>query len=510
VTATTIELLSATTRTATFSIDAAHHLYALDPPLNWEVQRSDGSVALRGNTSCVVFTVTGLEPDNHYVLSAGNVTFGFSTSSESELVDIRDFGASTDAKDNAAAIQSAVATVPDGGTLRVPAGLWLSGPVFLKSRMTLLLEEGATLAALSGRDGHQILPARHGDGRVLGTWEGVAEPCFASLINAIDCEDVTITGLGTIDGGGDRGDWWSWPKETREGARRPRTLFLSGCKDVVLAGVTICNSPSWTVHPVLCRNLLAADLKIYNEPGSPNTDGFNPECCSDVQLIGLHISVGDDCIAIKAGKRHPLGGPDRPAENIQISNCLMARGHGAVVIGSEMSGNVRDVKIAHCHFVGTDRGLRIKTRRGRGGSVSGITLADCRMVDVATPIAVNAFYFCDADGRSDYVQSRSVQPVTAETPRLENIFIRSVSVTGAHTAAAVFYGLPEAVIAGVVIENYTVAFAPDAIAGVAEMACDLPALRHQGIVAENTRFRRLAGLSPASIHPEKSYAEHVF
>jgi polygalacturonase len=501
VTTAAIELLTTGPRSATFSVDAERHLFERDTSLAWTVRKVDGDIVAEGTTRRVVFTVAELEPGSHLSLQIGKARLEFTTRKETALTDISDFGASVSSQDNAQAIQAAIDALPCEGTLRIPPGRWLSGPVFLKSDMTLLLDEGAELAAVSDREAFPILPARHSDGRVLGTWEGVAEACYASLINAIDCRNIFISGKGVIDGGGDRGDWWSWPKETRQDARRARTIFLSGGEDITLSGLTIRNSPSWTVHPVLCSKLLAADLTIRNDPDSPNTDGFNPESSSDIRLAGLHISVGDDCIAIKAGKRSPNGGPDRPTERVRISNCLMERGHGAVVIGSEMSAGVRDIQITNCHFRGTDRGLRIKTRRGRGGTVSNIRFSDSLIEAVATPVAVNSFYFCDADGRSDYVQSRALMAVSDETPNIRSISIKNVTVSGARTAAAVFYGLPEASICDIAFENYVVSFAPDAEPEVPEMACLLVPLRHAGIIAENTTFSRLAMLSPASIHP---------
>ncbi|QLF68421.1 glycoside hydrolase family 28 protein [Peteryoungia desertarenae] len=498
----TLSLIAATCRTASVSYDAENNLFALAQAAAWDLLGIGGDVVASGNTRQVTWTLCGLRPDTTYRLLVEHETLEFTTKSETTLLDIRDFGATPDATDNSAAIQSAIEAAPAGATLRLPAGTWFSGPIFLKNHLTFLLDEGAVLADIGTRDNRPILDARHEDGRVLGTWEGVAEPCFASLVNAIDCEDVTLTGTGVVDGGGDRGDWWSWPKETRQGARRPRTLFFSGCRDLTLTGVTVRNSPSWTVHPVLCSRVLAADLQILNHPDSPNTDGFNPEASSDIHLVGLDISVGDDCIAIKAGKRDPRGGPDRPTEKVQISNCRMQRGHGAVVMGSEMSRGISDVIVRNSHFIGTDRGLRIKTRRGRGGFVKRIRLEACQMDDVATPIAVNAFYFCDSDGRSDYVQSRSVLAISAETPSISDISIRNLSITGAKTAAAVFFGLPEAMIEEVEIDGLTIRYDPDAEPDIPEMACHLPTLRHAGIIAENTRFRTLRRLTPASIHPD--------
>jgi polygalacturonase len=497
-----IQLLHLTSRTATLGIEADRHLFALDAALPWVLQLDDGTAVKTGNATSVVLTLDGLEPDSSYRFSTAVGGLTFRTAAETALVDIRDHGARPENNDNTTAIQSAIAAVPAGGTLRLPAGSWTSGPLFLKSDMTLLLEDGAVLQDIGTRERRHILHARHADGRVLGTWEGVAEACFASLLNAIDCENLTICGKGIVDGGGDRGDWWTWPKEIRDGARRPRTIFLSGCRQLTLAGITVRNSPSWTVHPVLCEDVLAAGLTIRNHPDSPNTDGLNPESSQNIRLVGLDISVGDDCVAIKAGKRDPRGGPDRPTRDVAIRNCLMQRGHGAVVMGSEMSQGISDVAISRCHFIGTDRGLRIKTRRGRGGIVSNISVRDCRMEDVATPIAVNAFYFCDADGRSDYVQSRIALPVSVTTPKIDGIDIRNLQVSGAETAAAVFYGLPESTIDAVSIDGLSIAYRDDAKPAVPEMACHLPELRHAGIIAENTKFSRLSGLSPASIHPD--------
>lgn len=497
-----IQLLHLSSRTATLTIEADAHLFALDRALPWVLQLGDGTAVKTGSATSVALSLDGLEPDREYRFSTEIGGATFKTASETGMVDIRDHGARIDSNDNTSAIQSAIAAVPAGGTLRLPAGSWTSGALFLKSDMTLLLEDGAVLQDISTRERRRILPARHADGRVLGTWEGVAEACFASLLNAIDCENLTICGRGIVDGGGDRGDWWTWPKETRDGARRPRTIFLSGCRQLTLAGITVRNSPSWTVHPVLCEDVLAVGLTIRNHPDSPNTDGLNPESSQNIRLVGLDISVGDDCVAIKAGKRDPRGGPDRPTRNVAIRNCLMQRGHGAVVMGSEMSQGISDVAISRCHFFGTDRGLRIKTRRGRGGTVSNISVWDCRMEDVATPIAVNAFYFCDADGRSDYVQSRIALPVSVTTPKIDGIDIRNLQVSGAETAAAVFYGLPESTIDAVSIDGLSIAYRDDAKPAVPEMACHLPELRHAGIIAENTKFSRLSGLSPASIHPD--------
>jgi polygalacturonase len=486
--------LAATTRTASFSLDADSHHFALEHARMWQLHDESGVVLTEGTTSKVVFTLHDLRPQTRYRLSVEDKALSFDTMPERALVNITDMGARADADDNAQTIQAAIDSLPAGGTLKIPAGTYRSGPLFLKSDMTLLLEEGACLLGHPDRSRYPVLPARHADGRVLGTWEGVAEACFASLITAIDCSNLVITGAGTIDGGGDAGDWWTWPKETRNGARRPRTLFLSNGRDTILSGITVRNSPSWTIHPVFCEHLLAADLTIENDPLSPNTDGFNPECCRDVTLKGLHFSVGDDCIAIKAGKRDPKGGLDQSCERITIENCRMERGHGGVVIGSEMSGGVRDVTVRRCILADTDRGLRVKTRRGRGGEVANISLEDCLMDRVAMPLVINSFYFCDADGRSDYVQSRLPLEVTDATPQISAITIRNVVASHVGVAAAAFYGLPEAPITGIVIDNYRVSYDPDARPDVPDMALNFQPMRHEGIIADHAEFTRRANI----------------
>lgn len=499
-----LTLLAATPRTAIFSLDAENNFFALDASRAWQLHRADGETVAEGVTQTVVFTVTALDPATDYRLTCAGASLVFATRHETMLLDICEFGASSDADDNAGAIQQAIEALMPGGTLKVPAGRFQTGPLFLKSDMTLLLEEGAVLAAHPDRDVYGILPARHQDGRVLGTWEGVCEASYASLITALDCENLSITGSGTIDGGGDRGDWWTWPKETRNGARRPRTLFLSHGRNVVLSGITVRNSPSWTIHPVFCRNLTAAGLTILNDPLSPNTDGFNPECCEDVRLAGLFFSVGDDCIAVKAGKRDPKGGLDVACQRITIENCRMERGHGGLVIGSEMSGSVRNVMVRRCILADTDRGLRVKTRRGRGGQVENITLEDCRMDRVTMPLVINSFYFCDADGRSDYVQSREALPVTDATPQIAGITIRNVVAENVAIAAAAFYGLPEAPIRDITIVNYDVTYDPQAAPDVPDMACHFEPLLHAGVVAENATFSQRSGINLAA--PRQSIA----
>lgn len=474
--------VAVTARTAVVLIDAGTARYHLPAPVRWSLNGGEQ----HGETAVVPLFLEALAPDTEHVLQAGSATLRFRTLPCAGLVTATDHGVSTGAEDNAAALASAIAAVPPGGTLALPPGRYVSGPVFLKSDMTLYLPEGAEIAARGDRAGWPILPERDETGRVVGTWEGLPEASFASPVTAIGCDNLTLTGRGTVDGGGDRGDWWTWPKESRDGARRPRTLFLAHCRNATLSGLTVRNSPSWTVHPFHCHGLTAAALCIENPADSPNTDGFDPESCTGVEVRGLSISVGDDCIAVKAGKRGT--GTDRRADHIAptrgltIANCLMQDGHGAVVMGSEMSGDITDVEIVRCEFRGTDRGLRIKTRRGRGGQVARIALRDVSMQGVGTALAANAFYYCDADGKSEAVQSRQPAPVDETTPRIADITVEDVTLDGVRHAAAAFLGLPEAPLTGIRLSGVAIGYDPAAEPGQTLMACHLPQARHGGIL----------------------------
>lgn len=480
-----LEPLALTPRSATVLIRPDQSLFRLPQPLHWQLRGAKGQGRVTGQTTTVAVFLDGLTPDTDYEFTCDGLVARFTTPTCAGLVDITTFGASPDTPDNAEAFAAAVAAVPAGGAVFVPPGQFRTGPVFLKSDMVLHLAHGAVIAAISDRTNWPILAPHDDTGRVIGTWEGLPEASFAAPLTAIGCTNLTLTGSGTIDGGGDRGDWWAWPKETREGARRPRTLFLAHSRDVVLSGLRICNSPSWTVHPYRCDGLLAAGLTIENPPDSPNTDGFNPESCRNTRLAGLRISVGDDCIAVKAGKRAP-GQTDHlaPTEGLEISNCLMEHGHGAVVLGSEMSGSITDVTIRNCEFLGTDRGLRIKTRRGRGGQVARVTLDHVVMDGVATPLAVNAFYFCDPDGKSDWVQSRAAAGVDDTTPTITGITLRDVTATRVQHAAIALLGLPEAPIDGIRVERFSVTFDANAVPGEPLMACHIPPVRHAGILTQ--------------------------
>lgn len=481
-------------RTITVELVDAFAHDRLAAPLAWRLLAS-GDVMQDGQVDRPVLTLEALVPGIAYELEIERFgRLNFTPPQETALIDIRDHGAS-EAADNSAAFATAIAAAPAGATIYVPPGVWHTGPVFLKSDLCLHLPQGTVLKGLADRQAYPILDAFDAEGRMQANWEGVPASCYASLLTAIDASNVTIAGKGVIDGAGAEGDWWSWPKETRNGARRPRTVFANRCAGLAMAGVTVRNSPSWTIHPINCRKAVFADLTVENPADSPNTDGLNPESSTDVEIVGVRFSVGDDCIAIKAGKIWPDGRVPEPTRNVSVRHCRMERGHGGVVIGSEMSGSVTDVTVEHCTLVDTDRGLRIKTRRRRGGEVARIAMRDCVMDGVLTPLAINAHYFCDPDGRSDAVQNRAPAPVDETTPHLRDITFARIVARNVHHALAYVLGLSEAPVTGLVIEDISVTYDPQAQAGVPEMAEGLPALRHGGIVTENTSNPIIGGIA---------------
>ena len=266
-------------------------------------------------------------------------------------------------------------------------------------------------------------------------------------------------------------------------------IFLSECENVSLAGFTVRNSPAWNIHPILCEHVDALCLSIEGPKNSHNTDGFDPESCGFVRILGCQFSVGDDCIAIKSGK---LGiEPElRPAtHDVLISHCYMHDGHGAVVLGSEAAGGIKDLTVSKCLFERTDRGLRVKTRRGRGKDAvnEGITFEHIRMDEVLTPFVVNSFYFCDKDGKTDYVQSRETLPVDDRTPGFGATTFCDIEATNCHAAAAYITGLPESKVTRLTFQDVHVTFADDAEPFVPAMACGVEPMVRQGIIAQNVK-----------------------
>lgn len=373
-------------------------------------------------------------------------------SNAQQYYDVTKYGAKKDSSAKATkAIEKAItaASKAGGGTVYFPAGKYLTGPIHLKSNITIFIDAGAELHFSDNFDDY--LPM------VESRYEGVDVKSFSPLFYAYKAENITIRGRGLINGNGKK--WWhfvegykadqprsKWqfifdslnknillpddPRQMKRGFLRPPFIQPMYCKNVLIEGITIINSPFWTVNPEFCENVTITGVTINNPP-SPNTDGINPESCKYVHISDCHISVGDDCITIKSGKDIPGRTKAAPAQNYTIINCTMLSGHGGVVIGSEMSGGVKNIVISNCIFDGTDRGIRIKTTRGRGGVVEDIRVDNIIMKNIRDQAFV-----------MDMEYSRTEkEPVSERTPQIRNVRISNVT---AYTKQAAFInGLEE-------------------------------------------------------------------
>jgi polygalacturonase len=365
--------------------------------------------------------------------------------------DIKAFGAAGDGKKkDTAAIARAIdaAAKAGGGTVVISPGRYLTGALTLKSNVTLDVEAGATLL---GSPDPEDYPLRE------NVWGEKKE--YSSLIYADGAEHITIRGRGTIDGQGQV--WWKrmgWPDrrkiapEQRTAAERvelakleygrPHMIKLVRSKHVVIEGLHLINSASWTVNPLLCEFVRIDGITIENPVPSPNTDGINPESCRNVQILNSRIDVGDDCVTLKSGKDEAGRRVGRPDENITITNCVMLKGHGGVTIGSEMSGGVRNVVVSNCVFQGTDVGIRVKSQRGRGGIVEGFVVSNVVMQDVVSAFTLTSFY-------SGTDKPGDLFPVGEGTPRLRDFRFSNITARGSKTAGQIT-GLKE-----MPIENIT-------------------------------------------------------
>lgn len=380
---------------------------------------------------------------------------------------ITDFGGRSGGFDNTSAFAMALAEIArsGGGRLVVPAGVWRVGAVSLESDMTLELEEGAVLSFIPD-------PVRYTP--VYTRWEGVECYAMHPLIYANGRRNVVVTGRGVLDGNG--GAWWemkrrkkaagqSRPEEPFErllaalnpgyegqpgggGGReiqflRPCLVEFANCANVRIEGVALRNSPFWTVHPLYSTGVEINGITVENPADAPNTDGIDVDSCSDVRIVGCSVSVGDDGICLKSGSGADGLRVNRATDGVVIRGCTVRDAHGGIVIGSETAAGIRNVLAEDCDLLGTDRGIRIKSRRGRGGEISGIELRNLRMEGNLCPIALNMFYKCGVQDRNSPLFSLEGQPVTPETPCIRDVRISGVRASGCRASAGFVAGLPE-------------------------------------------------------------------
>jgi polygalacturonase len=375
------------------------------------------------------------------------------------IFNVADFGAAGDGKTVCTpGIQKAVDACAQtgGGRVVFPAGRYLTGPIFLKSNVHVEVPAGAVLLGITD---FEKVPS------IAGRWEGIDRTVYASLFTALDAENVSITGRGVLDGQGEA--WWKAFRVVTELRRklgllerepenppesplkwgRPRMINLYRCRNVLISGVTIQNSPAWNLHPVLCDNIVIDQVTILAPPEAPNADGIDPDSCRNMRISNCYISVGDDCITLKSGYKFSKTGKNIPSENIVVTNCVFGRGHGGVGIGSETSGGVRDVTVSNCVCEGTDRGIRFKTARSRGNVVENFRAVNLVMRGVGDAVSVTMLY-----NASD---PRTAQPIDEGTPVFRNIHLSNITASDVKRAALV-EGLPEMPIQGLSISNFVV------------------------------------------------------
>lgn len=331
-----------------------------------------------------------------------------------------------------------------GGKVIVPDGEWETKAIHLSSNIELHLENNAILRFSDVPEDY--LPV------VFTRWEGAECYNYSPLIYANGCENISITGNGTIIGRGE--SWWDWKKlqqkaadeliyaeynkipveerifGTREAALRPQFIQPINCKNVLLEGFKILNGPQWTIHPVYCENVIIRNVTVISK--GHNTDGLNPDSCKNVLIEGCTFDTGDDCIAINSGINEDGWRVNKPCENIEIRNCKMFGGHGGIVIGSAVSGGVKNVYAHDCVINDTMQGIRIKSMRGRGGYVSNARFENIEVNDATDQaIQITMFY-----------EFSTVIPKTETPSDFSDIEIKSIKGSSQKTGIQI-KGLPE-------------------------------------------------------------------
>ncbi|THU34138.1 glycoside hydrolase family 28 protein [Niastella caeni] len=411
------------------------------------------------------------------------------------------FGAVADGQTlNTQAINNAIdaCNKKGGGVVVIPAGLWLTGPIVLKSNVNLHLKKGALLQFTKDFDQYPL---------VEGNWEGLPQMRNQSPISATNATNIAITGHGIIDGGGEawrlvRKDkltetqWKKWvaaggvvsedgkswypseqwlkaskmknpgeitPEKTPEFYKsikdflRPNLVVIAKCKKVLLEGVTFQNSAAWCLHPLMSEHLTVRNVTVLNPWFAQNGDGIDVESCKNVLIENSKFDVGDDGLCMKSGRDEAGRKRGMPTENVIIRDCQVYHAHGGFVIGSEMSGGARNMWISNCTFIGTDIGLRFKTTRGRGGIVENIFIDNIQMMDIPGEAILFDMYYMAQDPVALHGEKRELPkvetlPVTEATPQFRNFVIKNVVCNGA--AKGIFIrGIPEMHVKDIHLEN---------------------------------------------------------
>lgn len=381
-----------------------------------------------------------------------------------------------------------------GGVVFIPDGLWLTGPIVLKSNVNLHVSRAALLQFTDDKSQYKIIE---------GNWEGHAAYRNESPISGTNLTNIAITGEGVIDGNGevwrligkDRLTEEEWKRKVASGGvvsengktwypsaayakaaktpkagyiepgttaqsaaefkdyYRPNMLVLTNCKKVLLENTTFQNSPAWCLHTLMCQDLTLKGVRVRNPWNAANGDGIDVESCKNVMIDNSTFDCGDDGICVKSGRDEEGRKRGMPTENMIVKNSIVYRAHGGFVIGSEMSGGARNIFVSDCTFITTDIGLRFKTTRGRGGVVENIFIKNIAMKDIITSAILLDMYYTGKSPTEEEMANDSGYPaVTEATPQFRNIFISNVACNGADKALMV-RGLPEMNIKDIYLEN---------------------------------------------------------
>jgi polygalacturonase len=362
-----------------------------------------------------------------------------------KVFDVRQHGARGDGKTlDTAAIQKALDACGQagGGTVKFSRGTYLSQPLTVRTKTTVLLEAGAILLASTNQSDFMKVP---------GDWlKAKSGGDFIPLISGKDLTDVTFTGSGVIDGNG--GVWWEEAEKARQKVSgytlpRPNLVTLNRCKNVRFENITLQHSPKFHFVPTECDDMVISNVTILAPVHAANTDAIDPSNCRNVTITRCLIDVGDDNVAIKSGKK--VEGREFGCENIFITDCVFKHGHG-MSIGSETVGGVRNVIVKNCRFDGTENGIRIKSRRGRGGVVDGLICTDNVMTNVFPALSIACYY--QDSSQAKYPQDDPAQPMTDTTPVIRNVRIKNLTAISTKNAG-IIVGLPESLVSDVVLEN---------------------------------------------------------
>ena len=402
------------------------------------------------------------------------------------------------------------------GEVVLTEGVYTTGPIDVPSGTHLVLEEGAVLRFIPD---FSIYPP------VFTRWEGVKcwamHPCI--FIN--EAENVTISGKGTIDGSGQ--PWWdlAWDRRHRHvtepesdiekhfaslnpdykeqpgggGGRdhqflRPALIQIAKSRGVTIEGVNIINSPFWTIHPVFSDGVIIRNVHIKNPYDAPNTDGIDIESTSNVEVLDSIVDVGDDGIALKSGSGIDGIRDNVPTKNVRISGCTVRAAHGGAVIGSETAAEISGLVVEDCVFDGTDRGIRIKSRRTRGGLIHDVVFRRITMKNNLCPFVINMYYRCGTTDQRLF--SLDSLPVDEGTPVLYNVTVEDCHAEGSRSSAGMVVGLPESPVRNIVIRNSVFAVSPEADRPVDESDMyeglpDVPSrgfrIRNASVVLDNLR-----------------------